>query len=1150
MDLKRTIGFPAGNEAETESQRMQLRRYLNLQLVALGLPTAMAPHDAEFAEIAHGLLANYHEKTRLLHDHYSPVDQRINDFLNVYFSDVDESETMAVPSRSLVLDRHGLARELSLPADGDEFISDLVSSYRLRNGVLHNPKHDRRTTKGTFHVCEGGLPIPADKKAVPKVTFKRLFAAAMAPPDELLHLPFTYRSEESARSFVSLLIRPLVCPAVQDVTPEKSMEVRFFVPGTLVSNLDFVESIFGNAGDPFIPENDAGLDIEHWTGTTGCVILAPQMLQKTKRELGLPHVSEATDRQKRDGMCWEDPQELYNDGQPFKLTCRDKRGVIVTLIADNYYGYCKKEVKTQISYSANLFGNAEEEHAGGAIAFPSYDLGEEFQVNSRRYNGRTFYDVAREFGDSIDVKPEGYGVDRVYNELVYIPEDARASLNDQQISWTRDGRRQSIPLIPGRIYMAPSGYKIQMEKHPTADTWHLIGTVAEGTFCHKPCTVSGGGKSEISKSLADYMHYGPVFVSDLEKDLDAVGAILDYDFSTRHLPEYRTDGPSLGVLDPKRSLGSVIKLLTPSNRYTKEYNEWLSGIPNYVLALVFLIKRFHRPAIESDWRANFNVDIINGFPGHELKYRDRKLVGGYLRVGLLGEHGWRTFKMRQDFHPAAKIQTEDDISASIVVPERHLSFLNPEYKANSFKFVKNCEYRLFQRPDDAIHRGLDKQTELDLSQPGNFISNFEPITHDQVVEMTRYVADLDAFSQPMQDLLKKVASGGDSYVVCSANPRQVDGKPTKNPRYLQNRPDLVRPLSPYVAERGTRLFRAIPADNDVNMPVNSVLTGRRNNPPNPATGIRSLAVYNPIHYQELPELFMDYISSLTGKSPSTTGAGSEGALTKGPFNALLPIADLNTALVSSLLTGMAGFSTAAGHIGPKVRVDHDLSLLVPEVWCRMSPEERDPRFLIKEGQLEQVPDMEHNGRKILASRLGYRITAPFVRTYFSRVFDNPNRVFDQEILRPEKQDLDAFADGVVQIMEAHERVARNYLEDGSLEQACPPLKSLLQIMANGEDENGWDAQSPELRAMFTLDSMLSSDWYRARLDTKRERDSALWRRHIAYAESFVARSSHTAETDRLDLSSRLTFAREQLAAAESPQYIEDLVGMLGADPLG
>jgi len=32
------------------------------------------------------------------------------------------------------------------------------------------------------------------------------------------------------------------------------MELRFFVPGSLVSNLDFVEAIFANGGDPLLPE--------------------------------------------------------------------------------------------------------------------------------------------------------------------------------------------------------------------------------------------------------------------------------------------------------------------------------------------------------------------------------------------------------------------------------------------------------------------------------------------------------------------------------------------------------------------------------------------------------------------------------------------------------------------------------------------------------------------------------------------------------------------------------------------------------------------------------------------------------------------------------------------------------------------------------
>lgn len=95
------------------------------------------------------------------------------------------------------------------------------------------------------------------------------------------------------------------------------------------------------------------------------MILAPHLAGLTKKQLGLPHASAATERQKRDGQCWSDENELYNNGTAFKLTCRNKEGVVVALIADNYYGYCKKEVKTQISYVANLMGNAEEEHAGG-----------------------------------------------------------------------------------------------------------------------------------------------------------------------------------------------------------------------------------------------------------------------------------------------------------------------------------------------------------------------------------------------------------------------------------------------------------------------------------------------------------------------------------------------------------------------------------------------------------------------------------------------------------------------------------------------------------------------------------------------------------------------------------------------------------------
>jgi hypothetical protein len=1149
-DLHRTLGWTRGlDAAQRKLQQERLLQYINLQLIASGLPHAAESSDLEFAEMARGLLDQHRSQTRLLSDYRCPADARIEAFLARYCADLNLRQPLRLPAETLIADRHGVARELALPSGRNEYHTNIVQSYRVQNGVLHNPRHDRRTTQGTFHVTEGGLPIAHQKRAVPKGVFAELLRRALDPPLDLLRLPFTAQQEDQAHCFVSLLLRPLVCPEVAGFTPAKSMEIRFFAPGALVSNLDFVESIFGNAGDPYIPENDAGLDIEHWTGHTGAVILAPHLETVTKREAGLPHYDQATQRQRRDEMCWREEGELYNNGRPFKLTCRDETGVIVTLISDNYFGYCKKEVKTQISFAANLAGNYEEEHAGGAVAFQSYNLGDEFQFNSNRYNGRTFADVVRDYGSWIDVHPEGYGEDREYPDLVYVAQNARADLNRQQIVWLQGEVERSIPLLPGKVYMGPSGYRLRMEKHPAAPSWRLIGTVGEGVLCHKPCTVSGGGKSEISKSIRDYMHFGPFFVSDIDADGELVDKVFARNYQDRwKVPPDYTKFPTRSILSPLRSLGSVIKLLTPSPEYTDQYNHWLKSIPSHIYAMVFIIKRFYRPQWGDNWREHFGVDVINGEPGHELKYHDRRLVGSYLRVGLVAPQVWRTFKLRQDFVASEKLQAEDDITASVVVPAGQLSHLPPGPPAESYKFVQNCEFRFFQRPDDAIHRGLDKQAELDLSQPGNFISNFEPLTHAQVAEMAKYVVDFDAFSEPMQRLLRE-AQQQDGYVVCSANPRQIDGKPTRNPRYLQDRPDLVRPIDRYVAEMGTRLSRALPPDAPVHLPVGAVLIGRRNNPPDRAQGIRGLAVYNPIHYQELPELFMDLITSLTGRSPSTTGFGSEGALTKGPFNALQMTADLNSALVSQILTGLGGFSTAAGHIGPNVRVDHDISLLIPEVWCRMTPQERTPQYLLEHGLLERIEDFQHQGQTIPAGRLGYRITDRFVRWFFGRVFDNPNKLFDESILRPERQDLEAFADGVLYIADAQRQVAQHYLDDDSIQQACPPLKALLTIMAQGSFE-GKTERDPEIRELFTRECLLESDWYQDRLQARQERDITLWNRHVDYLQRFQANSHNDPVSDRMHLAARAQFAVDQLEAVSSPEYLRQLVGTIGADRFG
>ena len=119
------------------------------------------------------------------------------------------------------------------------------------------------------------------------------------------------------------------------------------------------------------------------------------------------------------------------------------------------------------------------------------------------------------------------------------------------------------------------------------------------------------------------------------------------------------------------------------------------------------------------------------------------------------------------------------------------------------------------------------------------------------------------------------------------------------------------------------------------------------------------------------------------------------------------------------------YSSAAGHIGHKYRFDHDISMVIPEIWSRMHIDERDPKYLIEDGMLEPIEDFEYQGRSVAASRLGYRITEKFTGTFFGRMFSDPTTVFTAEMLRPELQDMANYVDGIDNIVEAHTRVAMN-----------------------------------------------------------------------------------------------------------------------------
>ncbi|MDR2778823.1 MAG: hypothetical protein LBB16_00860 [Puniceicoccales bacterium] len=1071
------------------------------------------------------------------------VDERVEEFCKKFLGDHNYSGPY-LPLNDFICDKCGIARILSLPENSDEFHSDYVDSYRTYNGVLHNPSTDKRTTKDVFHIVEGGPSVPSDKKEVPKVTFAKMLQIAFNPNGKMLIVPLTVDHGNPVKLFVSNYMKPIICPKMEGIQEEKKMEIRFFVPGSLVSILDCTESIFGNAGSPFLPENDAALDPVTWTGHTGCVVFAPQLRKCTKKFLGLPHVSEASERQKKDGMCWENEDELYHDGKPFRIMARDGNNVVVSIVADSYNGYGKKEIKSQMSYVANMLGMCEEEHSGGTLVFPRYDLGDKFNYSKDFGDDHRFENTITCCSKSLKLQG-GFAIDKRFPNIVYLPEYANFYLPELAISWVAGGKTIKLPLEFEKVYILPSGYRIALEKPDGKNgRWKMIGTSARGIFCYKPATVSGGGKSEIAKPIDEFISTGPTIIFNYDEDCKLAQEIILKDFSKRFRDNSKIDSRSL--LDSNRSLGSVIKLLTPNDYYTDEYNFWLKSIPRYILELIFTIKRFSKNFSELDWQQFFTVDKINGEYGNELRYNGEKLFEHYLRIGFDFSNHWRLFSLRDDFVPSMKFQLADDISVTTTVPAKNIPYLQSDHANSSVKIVHNCEYRLYQRPDEAIVPGYDPGSEYDMTLKNIFTCNFKALTRDDVKQMMHNRIKFETYSIPMKKMLENFVhdENAPNFIVCPSELRIMsNGTISKNQRYLQNRNDICHAFDIYLTTVSSKLWRKYNYDFDVrSTPVSDILSGRRNNLPE--VGVSPLCVYGPLHYMDLPELFLEYMSSVTGKSPSTTGAGLEGAMTKGPFNCLSSIYDLNNALLSFILTGYSGFLSAAGYVGPHFKVDHDITYLLPEIWCRMTKEERDPKFLIEHEYLERCENFRHNGKLVQAERLGYRITRKFIKVFAGRVFQFPDVIFSDRMLRPETQDMDIFADSMDTIVEAHRRAALLVVDNFEFNNAIPPLRALLHIAVDGQYE-GMTLRDKIFRAMFSRENIISSEWYMDRLKKYQMSQIEHLSKGLEYVKNFSKFQKNNIAQSHINLAKREQSIAKRLNFVKTSSYVQGLVGTIG-----
>ncbi len=112
------------SETADTNKRVHKLMHICLQLSALGYPCQLTK-DQSYLSVADSLLRNYNQHRRLLADYRCPADQRIQSFLNDYFSRNNVDVTINLPGETFNLNEAGLAREISLPYADNHYKSTL-----------------------------------------------------------------------------------------------------------------------------------------------------------------------------------------------------------------------------------------------------------------------------------------------------------------------------------------------------------------------------------------------------------------------------------------------------------------------------------------------------------------------------------------------------------------------------------------------------------------------------------------------------------------------------------------------------------------------------------------------------------------------------------------------------------------------------------------------------------------------------------------------------------------------------------------------------------------------------------------------------------------------------------------------------------------
>ena len=198
----------------------------------------------------------------------------------------------------------------------------------------------------------------------------------------------------------------------------------------------------------------------------------------------------------------------------------------------------------------------------------------------------------------------------------------------------------------------------------------------------------------------------------------------------------------------------MIKLLTPSPEYTDEHNAWLRQLPQTIRQLVFTVKRYYRPEWGDNWREHFTVDRINGFLGHELKYRQpeagRQLSARRLRSRWLVAHLQTAARFQSRRQGAGGGRHHGVGRAAAREPERPRPGVRQSQREAGRELRDAAVPAAGRRHPSRRRTGRPKPTS---PAPARFISNFEPLTVEQARAMVDHVVEFDQYTEPMKQLL-------------------------------------------------------------------------------------------------------------------------------------------------------------------------------------------------------------------------------------------------------------------------------------------------------------------------------------------------------------------------------------------------------------